>query len=152
MTALNVNPPGLASGSVDTFTQNNSIYSKPPILPFGYAQTSMDLPIYSVIGRVTGTNLVVLSLPGATDGSQLPIGVTTRAVVNNDSNSGLVDSNSEAGADLNGVAYAKDGEWNYDLVNKDSGWTFETLKAAVDRTPLAFAKIMTASPGTPSEP
>lgn len=152
MSLLPVKQPGLASQDSDSFTQNNAIYAKAPILPFGYAKTTSDLPLYSVVARQAGTNLIVLAVPGGADGIGSPIGVTTVAVENNDSNSGAGDSNSEAAASgLKDVSYAKDGEWNYDLVNKDGGWTLALLKAACDRTPLQFTQIKTASPGVPTD-
>lgn len=151
MTALSPNPPGVPSQDSDTFTQTNALWFQAPT-QVGRGKTSADIPLNSLVGRVTGTNLIVLSVASASDGSQLPVGVTTSAIVNNDSNSGLGDSNSEAGADLNDVAYYKDGVFNYDVINKDGSWTLATLRAALDRTPMGVDQIVTGSPGTPSEP
>lgn len=150
MTALTTQPPGVPRQSEDTFTQDNTILAGQAPTIVGRGETSNDLPIYSLVGRVTGTNLIVLSDPAAADGSQLPVGVTTLGVVNDDSNSGLADSNSEAGADNQPVTYYKDGVWNYDRLNKHGSWTLATLQAALDRTSLAVDTIKTATVTDPS--
>ena len=153
MTVLSTQQPGYPRQDSDTFTQVNALWFKAPT-DVGYGKSSQDLPQNSLVGRVTGTNLIVLSVQTASDGSQLPIGVTSApyALANDDSNSGLADSNSEAGADVQGVSYYKDGVFNYDVINKDASWTLALLRAALDRTPLGVDQITTASPGTPSEP
>lgn len=149
MTALSTQAPGVPRQDSDTFTQTNALWFKAPTLA-EYGKTTADLPVNSLVGRVTGTNLIVLSVQTATDGSQNPIGVTSIGVVNDDSNSGLADSNSEVGADVQPVSFWKDGVFNYDVINKDASWTLALLRAALDRTPLGVDQITTASPGTPS--
>lgn len=146
MTLLSQNQPGLAGGDSDVYTQDNTILAGEAPTQTGYGSTTSDLAQYSLVGRVTGTTLLVLSDPAAADGSQNPIGVTTHAVTNDDSNSGLVDSNSAAGADVQRVGYYKDGVFNYDRLVKHGSWTLETLRAALDRTPLNVDVIKTATP------
>jgi len=138
--------PGLPATASETYTQKNTILAGQAPTMTRYGKTTSDLPVYSLVGRVTGTQLLVLSDPAAADGSQLPVGVTTHAVVNDDSNSGLVDSNSLAGADVVDVAFYPDGVFNFDELNKHGSWTLPTLQAALDRTPLNVDVIQTATP------
>lgn len=150
MTALTPNMPGVPQQSTDTFTQTNALWFKAPTL-VEYGKTTVDIPVNTLVGRVTGTGLIVPSVQTATDGSQEPVGVTSIAVVVDDSNSGLADSNSEAGADVTDVSFYKDGVFNYDVIAKDASWSLALLRRALDRTPLGVDQIRTATPGTPSE-
>lgn len=154
MTTLTPYTPGLAGSDSETFTQ-----TQPPLAGVAptitrYGKVVDDLPVYSLVGRVTITSILVLSDPTASDGSQTPVGVTTHAVAVDgaaDSNS-AVDSNSalETGSDTKDVAYYADGVFNYDALNKSSNWTFDTLSAALDRSPLGVDKPKTATPTEPA--
>lgn len=150
MTALTSDMPGVPSQASDTFTQTNALWFKAPT-QVEYGKTTVDIPVNTLVGRVTGTGLIVPSVQTATDGSQEPIGVTSAAVVVDDSNSGGSDSNSEVGADVTDVSWYKDGVFNYDVIAKDASWTLPLLRRALDRTMLGVDQIATASPGTPSE-
>lgn len=150
MVALTSNQPGVPVQSAETFTQTNALWFKAPTLA-EYAKTTVDIPVNTLVGRVTGTGLIVPSVQTAADGSQNPVGVASIGVTVDDSNSGLADSNSEVGADVSNISFWKDGVFNYDVIVKDGSWTFDLLKRALDRTTLGVDQIRTASPGTPSE-
>lgn len=150
MTALSTQAPGLPRQSEDTFTQNNTVLAGQAPTVVGRGRTFDDLAQYSLVGIVTITGAIVLSVPTASDGSQVPVGVTTTAVTVDDSNS-AVDSNSIAQEDGEPVAYYKDGVWNYDMLTKDAGWTLQTLQNALAGSVLGVDQITTATPGTPSE-
>jgi len=151
MTALPTFTPGLAAQDSDTFTQVNAAWFHAPTMT-SVGETSADLPVLSLVGRVTGTGLLVLSNPAAADGSQVPVGVTANAVVNNDSNSGLADSNSLLGADNQDVEFYLNGVFNFDVINKHGSWTLASLRTSLETSGANFTvdQIATASPGTPS--
>lgn len=150
MTALSTQAPGVPRQSEDTFTQNNTVLAGQAPTVVGRGRTFDDLAQYAVVGIVTITGAIVLSDPAASDGSQVPVGITTTAVVVDDSNS-AVDSNSIAQEDGSPVTYYKDGVWNYDMLTKHASWTRQTLENALAGSMIGIDQITTATPGTPSE-
>lgn len=151
MTSVPLNPPGLASGASDAFTQDNTkLAGQAPTL-VSYGTTFDDLAENTLVGRVTLTGALVLSNPGASDGSQNPIGVTSHAVTVNDSNS-AVDSNSTLAGEGQRVGFYRDGVFNYDRLVKHANWSLKTLRENLELNGQGFNVdvIRTATPGTPS--
>jgi len=148
MTAVPTYAPGLAASSEDAFTQDNTILAGQAPTLVSYGKAIDDLPQYTLVGRVTATGLLVASAAAAADGSQNPIGVTTHAVTNNDSNS-VTDSNSSLDAG-NGVdvGFYRDGVFNFDRLNKGAGWTLDSLRANLEANGQGFSVdvIKTATP------
>jgi hypothetical protein len=62
----------LFSGDVDVFSETETLLD-----PSG------DLPAFTVVGRITASKKVTLCDPGASDGSQKPVGITTAPVIDN---------------------------------------------------------------------
>jgi len=152
MTLLSGQAPGVAASSSEVYTQSNTKLAGQAPTRTSYGTTFNDLAENSLVGRVTITGALVLSVPTASDGSQNPIGVTTAAVTNDDSNS-AVDSNSTLAGEGARVGFYVDGVFNYDALVKDSGWSLKTLRENLDGRGMGFSVdvIKTASPGTPSE-
>lgn len=150
MAQLPVNAPGLASNQSDVFTQLNTILAGQAPTIVSYGTTFDDLPQYTLVGRVTITGALVVSNPGAADGSQNPIGVTTHAVVNDDSNS-AVDSNSTLEGEGERVGFYRDGVFNFDRLNKHANWTLKTLRENLELNGQGFHVdvIRTATPSVP---
>lgn len=152
MTLLAKNQVGVAKSSSEVFTQSNTKLAGQAPTRTSYGTTFNDLAENSLIGRVTTTGALILSVPTANDGSQNPIGVTTSAALDNDSNS-AVDSNSTLDGEGQRVGFYLDGVFNYDELVKDNGWTLKTLRENLEGRGMGFNVdvIKTASPGTPSE-
>lgn len=95
------------------------------------------LPAFSLIGRITASGKLTLSLPGAADGSQVPIGIT-------------IAEYADVGADIANATFYRSGNFNFDAINKDGGWTLAALRIAVSGTPLFFGVPKTATPVVPA--
>lgn len=147
MTVLGNYVPGVAFGESEVFTPPNLLLAGGPA-PTRVSEglTATDLAAYSLVGIVTETNMLVLSSATATDGSQNPVGITTRAVAVEDSNSAFVSSNSAGGAaGVEGVTYYIDGGFNYDAITKGDGWTLNLLRNRLAQTGTG---ITVDQPGT----
>jgi len=150
MTNLSYTGPAFASSDSDSYTQDNTIFAGVAPTKTSYGKTVDDLAQYSLVGRVTITGLLILSVPTANDGSQNPIGVTTHAVTvggATDSNS-AVDSNSSVGSDVKSVGFYTDGVFNFDRLVKDSGWTLDELRRNLELNgqSIGVDEIKTATP------
>lgn len=77
MTVINKNP-GMASFQSDSFTEEELITGDFTI--YTSTETLLDqnaeLPAYTVVGRITTGSKITKCDPGASDGSQNPIGIT----------------------------------------------------------------------------
>jgi hypothetical protein len=88
-----------------------------------------NLPPFSVVGRVTATGAIILSLRNAVDGSQNPVGVTTEVVL--------------AGS-AQPVVMWFNGTFNMSALNWDATWTTEAQK--LDAFNVANPQIVVKTP------
>lgn len=76
---------GMAGISKDTFSDIALFSGDAPVITTveELADQNADLPAYSVVGRITSGGKITLCNPGASDGSQFPIGITCVKVLDN---------------------------------------------------------------------
>lgn len=79
---------------------------------------------YTPLGRVTASGELIESLPGASDGSEVPIGFSVH------------DIDTSSGAAKHPVY--KGGKFNADLVDWNAGWSAAAKAGAFDRTPIVL--------------
>jgi hypothetical protein len=97
-----------------------------------------DLPAFTLIGRITSGGKLTLSDPGASDGSQVPVGITIKKYL-------------DVGADQPARFY-RTGGFNYDAINKHGSWTLAALRVALEASgaSLFFEVPATATPTEPA--
>ena len=105
------------------------LVSRPIVVAAGQNAAGAVLPRISLLGVVTATNKSVLCKANATDGSQVPVYVTT-------------DDLDTSAADVPANGYVE-GEFAWELSNVDPSWTLQTLNAALAARPslLIFVQI-----------
>jgi hypothetical protein len=96
-----------------------------------------DTPEFTLVGRITSSGKLTLSNPGASDGSQVPVGITTAFA-------------KEAGADQP-ITFYRTGKFNYNRINKHASWTLVSLRIAMETrgSSLFFDIPATATPSSP---
>lgn len=146
--------PGLAGYDTDTYTPVSLLIAGGPGPTREIkGRTYENLPIYSLVGIVTETGDLVLSNPAATNGSQIPVGVTNMVATDdrNDSNSTASDSNSLGDNLGTRVTYFADGVFNFNALNKHVGWTLATLQRSLATNNRQFY-VDVPNTSTPTEP
>ncbi|MCU7845309.1 MAG: head decoration protein [Candidatus Thiodiazotropha sp. (ex Monitilora ramsayi)] len=72
--------PPIASSSVETHSPDNLIAGSAPIVTNdGTLASGQNLARGAVLGRITASGEMVLSDPGAVDGSEVPVGILVHA-------------------------------------------------------------------------
>lgn len=115
MTVINKNP-GIAAFSSEDFTEEELFTGDTPV--FTTSETLLDqnaeLPAYTVVGRITTGSKITKCDPGASDGSQYPIGITCHVAP-------------DTGADQS-VAIYRGGCFNPARLTWHAGFTTDTQK------------------------
>jgi hypothetical protein len=112
--------PALLAGSVDVDTSAGTLLNP-----------AADLPAYSLLGRITSTGKLTLSNQAASDGSQIPVGITIGFLPN-------------PAADAT-VRFYRSGTFNYNALNLGTGWTLALLRIACE---TSGAELYFEIPGT----
>jgi len=122
--ALNISKnPGLANYQSEDFVEAGLLSGEDP--KFGTKEhfilldQNADLPAYTPVGIITATGKVQPSVVGASDGSQVAIGITGYKVP-------------DPGADLE-IAVMRSGCFNPAALNWDASYSTDALKAAAFR-------------------
>jgi len=129
---------GRAASSSDTYTPADVLLAGSFPLDTS-AGTLLDqnavLPAFSLVGRITASGKLTLSAQAASDGSQVPVGVT-------------IVEYPDTGADIPNVTFYRSGNFNFDALNLGAGWTLANLRVAVENSgvPLFFGQPATATP------
>jgi hypothetical protein len=109
---------GQAMSATDTVT-SNFLFSGTPAVGTKqevYASFAADVPVYTVVGRITASKKLVKSVVGATDGSQNAIGVTTSFLA-------AQAPNADQPVDI-----FYNGTFNPDALNWDASYNTDALK------------------------
>lgn len=116
----------IARSSTESFVADSLIIGGNPDFGRGTLASGQNLTQGAALGRVTATNKLVMSLKGATDGSEKPIGFLAH-----DTDASAADAECQ---------FARGGWINEHVAKFDASWTVDTLNAALDGTPLTIVK------------
>jgi len=92
----------------------------------GTLASGQNLTRGAILGRVTATGVLTLSVETATDGSEVPVGALAHDV--------------DASGGAEGCQYVRGGWLNENVVTFDASWSVDALNAAFDGTPLSIVK------------
>jgi hypothetical protein len=122
--------PGVAALQTEEFTEAELFTGDAPVFTTNETllDQNADTPAYTVVGRITASKKVTKSNPGASDGSQYPIGITCYAVP-------------DPGADKT-IAIYRGGMFNPDRLTWHASFNTDLLKrlAFEDKQPTIFIK------------
>ena len=116
----------IARTSTENFQPDSLIIGGLADFGRGNLASGQNLTRGAILGRVTATGVLTLSVETATDGSQVPVGALAHDI--------------DASAGAEGCQYVRGGWLNEHVVNFDASWTVDTLNAAFDGTPLSIVK------------
>ena len=86
----------------------------------------------TVLGQVTTTGKLIVCLPGATDGSQVPIGIS-------------IDAYDATLFDVAGCGIYEKGEFNQNAVILGAGWTAASIHSALRDAGIYLKPVVAAS-------
>ncbi|MFL1405381.1 head decoration protein [Marinobacter sp. M1N3S26] len=116
----------IARSSTESYQPDSLIIGGLADFGRGTLASGQDLTRGAILGRVTASGELTLSVETATDGSEEPVGALCH------------DTDASGGAE--GCQFARGGWLNEHVVNFDASWTVDTLNAAFDGTPLSIVK------------
>ncbi|GAB5451829.1 MAG: hypothetical protein Hals2KO_21570 [Halioglobus sp.] len=115
---------GLANSTTEAYSPDSFVQGGELVTDHETISTGQTIAKYSPLGRVTASGEVIESLPGASDGSQVPIGIAVHDI---DTTAGAADH-----------PVYKGGVFNADLVAWDASWTAAQKAGAFDGTPVVL--------------
>lgn len=112
----------LAKGTLETDTPSTFVLGGNVQTDNETVSTGQTIAQYAPLGRVTASGELIESLPGAVDGSEVPVAIAVHAI------------DTAAGAKDQPVY--KGGKFNVSLVAWDGTWTAAQKAGAFDGTPI----------------
>lgn len=112
----------LAGSAVESFQDDSLVLGGLIDFDNGTLESGQNLTRGTVIGRVTATGELKLSVQTASDGSEKPVGALAHDV--------------DASAAASGCQFVRGGWLNKTLLTWDASWTAALQKSAFDGTPI----------------
>lgn len=116
----------IARSSVESYQPDSLVVGGLVDYGNGTLANGQNLTRGAVLGRVSATGELTLSVETATDGSEKPVGALVH--------------DTDASGGVTGCQVVRGGWLNEHVINFDASWTVDTLKAAFDGTPLSIVK------------